>query len=70
MTDSPENQTWGLPPLQAPRRLAEDAAQIIHEQILSGRFRPGERLVEAKIAGALHSISAGTEAQSRQRGRP
>jgi GntR family transcriptional regulator of gluconate operon len=54
VTDSPENQTWALPPLQAPRRLAEDAAQIIREQILSGRFRPGERLVEAKIAQQLN----------------
>jgi DNA-binding GntR family transcriptional regulator len=54
VTDSPENQAWALPPLQAPRRLAEDAAQIIREQILAGRFRPGERLVEAKIAQQLN----------------
>lgn len=43
-----------LAPLEAPRSLAEDAADRIREQILSGGFRPGEHLVEAKIAEQLH----------------
>ena len=43
-----------LEPLQAPRPLAEDAADRIREQILSGGFRPGEHLVEAKIAQQLN----------------
>jgi len=42
-----------LPPLEAPRRLAEEAANAIREQILTGGFRSGERLVEAKIAEQL-----------------
>lgn len=47
-----------LAPLAAPRSLAEDAADRIREQILSGGFRPGEHLVEAKIAEQL-AISRG-----------
>jgi GntR family transcriptional regulator of gluconate operon len=47
-----------LQPLQAPRSLAEDAADRIREQILSGGFRQGEHLVEAKIAEQLN-ISRG-----------
>jgi DNA-binding GntR family transcriptional regulator len=43
-----------LRPLQAPRPLAEDAADRIREQILSGGFRPGEHLVEARIAHQLN----------------
>ena len=47
-----------LAPLAAPRSLAEDAADRIREQILSGGFSPGEHLVEAKIADQL-AISRG-----------
>jgi DNA-binding GntR family transcriptional regulator len=47
-----------LAPLTAPRSLAEDAADRIREQILSGGFSPGEHLVEAKIAEQL-AISRG-----------
>ena len=43
-----------LSPLDAPRSLAEDAADRIREQILSGGFGQGEHLVEAKIAQQLH----------------
>jgi DNA-binding GntR family transcriptional regulator len=43
-----------LEPLAAPRSLAEDAADRIREQILAGGFRPGEHLVEAKIAQQLN----------------
>jgi GntR family transcriptional regulator of gluconate operon len=42
-----------LAPLEAPRSLAEDAADRIREQILSGGFAQGEHLVEAKIADQL-----------------
>jgi GntR family transcriptional regulator, gluconate operon transcriptional repressor len=48
----------GLKPLEAPRPLAEDAADRIREQILSGGFRQGEHLVEARIAKQLQ-ISRG-----------
>ena len=47
-----------LQPLQAPRSLAEDAADRIREQILAGGFRQGEHLVEARIAEQLN-ISRG-----------
>jgi len=47
-----------LRPLQAPRSLAEDAADRIREQILAGGFKQGEHLVEAKIAEQLN-ISRG-----------
>jgi GntR family transcriptional regulator, gluconate operon transcriptional repressor len=47
-----------LRPLDAPRSLAEDAADRIREQILSGGFGQGEHLVEAKIAEQLN-ISRG-----------
>ena len=47
-----------LAPLAAPRSLAEDAADRIRAQILSGGFSPGEHLVEAKIAEQL-AISRG-----------
>jgi GntR family transcriptional regulator of gluconate operon len=47
-----------LRPLEAPRSLAEDAADRIREQILSGGFKQGEHLVEAKIAEQL-KISRG-----------
>jgi GntR family transcriptional regulator, gluconate operon transcriptional repressor len=42
-----------LEPLNAPRSLTEDAADRIREQILSGGFRQGEHLVEARIAEQL-----------------
>jgi GntR family transcriptional regulator of gluconate operon len=48
----------GLRPLEAPRPLAEDAADRIREEILSGGFRQGEHLVEARIARQLN-ISRG-----------
>jgi DNA-binding GntR family transcriptional regulator len=47
-----------LRPLDAPRSLAEDAADRIREQILSGGFRQGEHLVETRIAQELN-ISRG-----------
>jgi GntR family transcriptional regulator, gluconate operon transcriptional repressor len=47
-----------LTPLSPPRSLAEDAADRIREQIVSGGFAPGEHLVEAKIAEQL-AISRG-----------
>ena len=47
-----------LAPLEAPRSLAEDAADRIREQILAGGFRQGEHLVEARIAQEL-KISRG-----------
>jgi DNA-binding GntR family transcriptional regulator len=47
-----------LRPLRAPRSLTEDAADGIREQILRGGFKPGEHLVEAKIAQQL-DISRG-----------
>ena len=43
-----------LRPLQAPRSLSEDAADFIREGILSGGFRQGEHLVEARIAQQLN----------------
>jgi GntR family transcriptional regulator, gluconate operon transcriptional repressor len=43
-----------LTPLETPRSLAEDAADRIRETILSGGFRPGEHLVEARIAHQLN----------------
>jgi len=42
-----------LAPLETPRSLAGDAADRIRESILSGGFRPGEHLVEARIAQQL-----------------
>jgi DNA-binding GntR family transcriptional regulator len=47
-----------LRPLEAPRSLAEDAADRIREQVLAGGFKQGEHLVEAKIAEQLN-ISRG-----------
>lgn len=47
-----------LRPLRAPRSLTEDAADGIREQILRGGFKPGDHLVEAKIAQQL-DISRG-----------
>jgi len=47
-----------LEPLEVPRSLAEDAADRIREQILSGGFRQGEHLVESRIAQELN-ISRG-----------
>jgi GntR family transcriptional regulator, gluconate operon transcriptional repressor len=48
-------QGTGLTPLEAPRSLAEDAADRIREEILSGGFRSGDHLVEAKIAEQLNT---------------
>jgi DNA-binding GntR family transcriptional regulator len=46
--------TAALRPLEAPRSLAEDAADRIREQILARGFRQGEHLVEARIAEQLN----------------
>jgi GntR family transcriptional regulator, gluconate operon transcriptional repressor len=43
-----------LKPIQAARPLAEDAADRIRDETLSGRLIRGERLVEARVAGELH----------------
>jgi GntR family transcriptional regulator, gluconate operon transcriptional repressor len=43
-----------LQPLQAPRSLAEDAADMLRDRILAGGYRPGEHLVEARIAEQLN----------------
>ena len=43
-----------LRPLQPARPLAEDAADMIREQILSGGFGQGDHLVEARIAEQLN----------------
>jgi GntR family transcriptional regulator of gluconate operon len=43
-----------LRPIQAPKSLAEDAADLIREQILAGGFSQGEHLVEARIAEQLN----------------
>jgi GntR family transcriptional regulator of gluconate operon len=42
-----------LKPLEPPRSLAESAADLIREEILTGGFRQGEHLVEARIAQLL-----------------
>jgi DNA-binding GntR family transcriptional regulator len=47
----------GLEPLRQPT-LVDSAAAAIRSAILSGRIRPGERLVEAELARELH-ISRG-----------
>jgi DNA-binding GntR family transcriptional regulator len=44
-----------LEPLNAPRPLAEDAADVIRDRILDGRFPHGEHLVEATLAKQLAS---------------
>lgn len=43
----------GLPPLDGHRSLVEDAVELLRHEILSGRFRQGEHLVETKIAQQL-----------------
>jgi GntR family transcriptional regulator of gluconate operon len=48
-----------LPALPAPRRLAEDAADILRDRILAGGLVRGTHLVEAKIAAQLN-VSRGT----------
>ena len=42
-----------LEPLDGPRSLADDAADVIRERILAGGFQRGEHLVEARIAQQL-----------------
>lgn len=54
-----EGEPGVLRPLTAPRTLVEDATDLIRSGILSGGFRPGERLVEAKLAAELN-VSRGT----------
>ncbi len=48
-----------LPALPAPRRLVEDAADILRDRILAGVLVKGTHLVEAKIAAQLN-VSRGT----------
>src|SRR6478672_11689111 len=48
-----------LPSVAAPRKLAEHAAEILREQILTGNLRNGTHLVEAKLASRL-GVSRGT----------
>src|SRR5262249_33341628 len=43
----------GLGPVTTPT-LVESVAEAIRESILSGRFAPGDRLVEAELARELH----------------
>jgi DNA-binding GntR family transcriptional regulator len=52
--DAGDPATTALRPLQAPRSLAEDAADMLREQILAGGYRQGEHLVEARIAEQLN----------------
>jgi DNA-binding GntR family transcriptional regulator len=47
-----------MEPLKQRKPLAEDVADRVREEILSGRLEPGERLVEARIAAQL-GISRG-----------
>jgi GntR family transcriptional regulator, gluconate operon transcriptional repressor len=47
-----------MEPLKQRKPLAEDVADRVREEILSGGFEPGERLVEARIAAQL-GISRG-----------
>ena len=54
-----EGDLRAIAPLAAPRKLAEDAASSIREQILTGGLRRGTHLVEARLAGRL-GISRGT----------
>jgi GntR family transcriptional regulator, gluconate operon transcriptional repressor len=42
-----------MEPLKQRKPLAEDVADRVREEILSGGLEPGERLVEARIAGQL-----------------
>ncbi|MEP7060467.1 MAG: GntR family transcriptional regulator [Actinomycetota bacterium] len=53
MTEHDDRMTT-LKPLQPTRSLAEDAADMIREQILGGGFEQGEHLVEARIAEQLN----------------
>jgi GntR family transcriptional regulator, gluconate operon transcriptional repressor len=50
--------TTALPPLDTRRSLATDAVELLRQEILSGRLRQGQHLVEAKIAQQLR-ISRG-----------
>lgn len=47
-----------LPQLEAPRALSEDVIDVLRSRILDGTFRPGERLVEGKLARQM-GISRG-----------
>ena len=58
LAEDAATQEARLEPLEAPRSLAEDAADRIREQILGGGFRQGEHLVESRIAQELN-ISRG-----------
>ncbi len=51
------------------RRLDGQAADVLREQILSGRFAPGLRLVEAALADQL-GVSRGTVRAALQRAGP
>jgi GntR family transcriptional regulator of gluconate operon len=56
----PLNQpaTGPLPQLNQPTTLAESVLEVLHDRLLRGHFRPGERLVEAELARQL-GISRG-----------
>lgn len=54
----PSDSATALEPLEPRATLAHTAADALRERILSGRFGPGERLVEAEIARQL-GISRG-----------
>ena len=58
-TAEPGGDFPDLPSVAAPRKLAEDAAEILREQILTGNLRNGTHLVEAKLAARL-AVSRGT----------
>jgi GntR family transcriptional regulator of gluconate operon len=51
-TDWPADDA-SLPPLDGRRSLVEDAVDLLRQEILAGRFRQGEHLVETKIAQQL-----------------
>jgi GntR family transcriptional regulator, gluconate operon transcriptional repressor len=54
MTMGNDDRITSLKPLQPTRSLAEDAADMIREQILGGGFEQGDHLVEARIAEQLN----------------
>jgi DNA-binding GntR family transcriptional regulator len=58
-TDITDEDLPDLRPIAAPRKLAEDASDLLRDQILSGNLRRGTHLVEAKLAARLN-VSRGT----------
>ena len=57
--DGEDSSLPEMPMIAAPRKLAEDAGEILRQQILSGNLKRGTHLVEAKLA-AMMSVSRGT----------